>query len=370
VQNFIRVGLSLISGLLLLSQKAPACPEFFHTQIPNAEVPAEDYRHRMMARDLTEINSMLEQMKTQHPGTIAQSIQKYQEGLVPGAKLVDIGGGLSVYGARWAQLGVDVTVINAQNMLSLLDRFANAEFLEEYIREYGGSPYQGPRIALRHNLALSDVFASFKLEPIRGSTLQKFAAFMGRTPSEDFKYYGFNMAGTVNDPAPLRQEAASIVLEYRAEIQRLQTAGKFNYEVGLAQTVLAKIPPASKDRLFEMNGGYYYSPDKIEVLDLSLATLKPGGMGVFLFDNEYAGISQESFSQLGLSTYLARTWPEIFQSATVVQTGLFGETMSLHALIFHKPLNGQVPVFARQIRMKPDVSWKSGDIPISEFERY
>ena len=351
---FILNSVTLVS---FQTQAQQYCADIFSFKtihnVPNARIQPTNYE-RTMSRDLPEITEVLSQMNN-------SDINNFLQEIGPSKKIIDSGGGLSLYGVEWADRGANVVVINGQNMYSLLTRFRDPNFVNEFLpaQHIGGNNY----VVDRSNLSKGDVSMGRAKDPLNGYIVESIARICGIRISDYFKKNGFVFHGLTADPFVLRTETNSIFNSFLNKVQTLRSHGKFKYIIGLAQNALIRLRENEYDGIFDYNGSFFYSAEKIELIDGYLRVLKPGSQGIIVTDRG----SKTKVNDKSLEEYLISHWPKIFSSAAVTITGNFGEQMQITALLFKKPDTGIIPNLSKFLR-RISTSYIKTDIPIVNYE--
>lgn len=242
----------------------------------NARIPAQEYtapNHRTVYQYDQELD-------------ISFAIRRSRLG--PGSVFFDIGGGYGIAGLETAAKGARIVVINAQE---------NWSHFEELVATNRTIPVV--KIAHALHLNTSDLPITKRTE----------AGVSGPVVWLD---------DSLMKPEHRRTLARRIVdLKTRREV-----AGRFEYRVGFAEKVLPTLQEKA-DLISDLFGAYYYSANRLELLDLYLNALKPGGLAAIRLRSQIRGkdgkrAGPESRVRLpggeeSLEQHLVRRFPGIFR---------------------------------------------------------
>jgi SAM-dependent methyltransferase len=247
------------------------------------------------ARDLAELKELLGDHFSQ-----AESLLK------EGDQVLDVGGGFSVYGLELAQRGINVTSINIQDFYQ--DAFyplAKESRARSFLKELNQDGIMSQKVLKSEAGNIQGIHPALFRNMNRALDV----------PLPSF-YQGIKDTYIVTDKSiPLEKRVAELqkfVTEAQTKVEELEKAGRFKRVVAYAQEVLPKIQKNSRDEIIDGFGAYYYSSDRLNLLEHYYRILKPGakayitvGTGdvIFLPDQ-----SRKDFYQ-----YLAETYPDIFQ---------------------------------------------------------
>ncbi len=133
--------------------------------------------------------------------------------------------------------------------------------------------------------------------------------------------------GVAMQELALENDLTAVVINPQPWMESLNIApnfkGKFLYIQGFAEKELSQFKNAA-DVITDIWGGFSYSPQKVKIIKLIFEALRPGGEAFVLFHPEKtpadvvyryrtaSGAIQKTY--LPLDKYLARKFPEIFES--------------------------------------------------------
>ncbi|MBY0412578.1 MAG: hypothetical protein K2Q18_00360 [Bdellovibrionales bacterium] len=249
----------------------------------NAQIEAKNYS-RPFKRDLNGYARFL-----------GRSYDTKHSQLKKGATVFDSGAGLGVAGLEDANNGLKVYAINAQDFW--------AELKEAPL----GVDYDGPASTI------ANLVEQFNIS-LKGLDIPK------------GKVWDHEKAKEVLKPS-LNRVSGKIRREIRARlfafIEEKKEAGNFNYMVGFAEKRIPEID-GQADVIRDLYGAYFYSADKLELLDLYYNKLKKNGQA-FIRISTGEGHSAEAFIEkngkkyMSFHAYLLENYPTIFSIEQVQQ---------------------------------------------------
>ncbi len=245
---------------------------------------AETECNFLFSREILNTNARTEVINYVHPNArdfdkykeyLGEAFAKFMDTLEKGKVWIDGGGGFGIASLmKSLQSKVTTYVINAQDNW-------------QFFREGGGDFQLVMRTATSLGVSLKDIpkrrnFFDKKLEIDLGKARYKH----------------------------------SKILRSRI-LQKVEAAGKlFNYIVGFVEERISEISEQA-DVISDLFGGFFYSANRVEILDLYYEKLKPSGMGFVKFKAERGGgvrdvVWVSKKRAIPLAEFLVETYPDIF----------------------------------------------------------
>jgi ubiquinone/menaquinone biosynthesis C-methylase UbiE len=254
--------------------------------------------------------------------------------LSPGSEILDSGGGFSIYGLELAKKGIRVTTVNAQ------------DFYRDALL-----PLTDLKEARKYLVRLNDLTESTKGGISNRGLLNMMKALDIRIPNAFIDDHGFLIPAKNTSIEEAASALTKLAGEISSKVAQKEKEGLFVRITDLVQNFLRRTPSNSKNEIIDAFGAYYYSTDRIELLEEYFRILKPGGQGhislAFTADKVKLGDNT-----VALQDFLVQTFPDAFEissSSSLVTT-----------LIIKK--SGTPPDFAKlkSILGKPKIEWIRG----------
>lgn len=257
--------------------------------VREAEIPAGAYTH-LSYRDHLALQAVF-----------GSEYRGFLNSLPSGSRILDSGGGYSLYGVEYAGRGHRVLSVNAQNFYSEnLFALADPDFIKKNIPEFM-SPNQGREARLGN---------------LNGAVLHWLAAELEVIPP---RYYSLNPAifgpkpNAVEVPESLvREDFAQFIDNLREAMGELP---KFRRETGLVQDVLPAVENGSQDLIVDMWGAVSYSGDRLQIIEQFARKLSPRGRAFIFVGAIKDQVILPGGKRLGLFDYLVSYFPKTFRYA-------------------------------------------------------
>lgn len=246
----------------------PSCQNLFF--VP-ADLKVLEYAYTS-SRTISDVESEVTQ---KHSAKIRSFFDKFEAG----ERIFDSGGGFSLYGIELAQKGVEVTTVSLHNF---------------YDKTLFSGINQG-------HYYLNKKAERFLLE-------ESFTGHLGSVYSRLKKIVPLS----IQRSTPVKEVLPRIAIF----IKELEQSGLFIRKISNSYDELAKLPDNSLDGFIDFVGAFYYSSNRLDLINLALRKLKPGGKGLIWVDGQFDYVGIYTFF-----SYLESLFPETFEYLPARQRG-------------------------------------------------